>query len=489
MSSRPATQDGALSFGYGRGKSYLIKLNYVVIISGYCNKSSISGIILSMKINESIFKSYDIRGIYPAELNEEAAYLIGRAFARKSKAPRVTVGSDMRLSSPVLKRSLIKGIIDEGVNVKDIGLVPIDAIYYAVGKMGDEAGIMITASHNPSEYNGFKMVLRGMEWVVVSEMLDEVKKLPKETSDKKGQVKEEDIMAGYINHILSFVEVDKIEPFKVVVDAGNGMAGKVMPLLTESLPLNIIPLNFKLDGSFPAHPSNPLLPESQKGICEAVIKEKADFGVIMDGDTDRLCFIDEKGIFIPADMTLLLLAKVFLDKEPGTGIVYNLLCSKIVPEMVTQWGGRPLISKVGYTSISKTMKDNNGIVGGELSSHYSFRDNGYSDSGFIAFVILLQLLSKIEKPLSEIVKPFYKYFKSPEINFSVADKDAVLEKIKQEYLDGKQSFLDGITVEYKDWWFNARPSNTEPLLRLTIEADTKEILDQKIKELTKLISK
>ena len=440
-------------------------------------------------MDESIFKSYDIRGIFPSQLNENAAYLIGRAFAIKSNAKKITVGTDMRLSGPALKKALINGIIDEGVNVKDIGLVPVDAIYYAVGKMGDEAGIMITASHNPPEYNGFKMVLKGMEFVSGPEMFEEVKNLPKEISETKGEVKEEDIISGYINHILSFVDIDKIEPFKVVIDAGNGMAGKIMPILTEGLPLNIIPLNFKLDGSFPAHPSNPLLPESQKGICEAVIKEKADFGVIMDGDTDRLCFIDENGKFIPADMTLLLLAKLFLEREPGAGIVYNLLCSKIVPEMVEKWGGRPLKSKVGYINISKLMREQNGIMGGELSSHYSFRDNGYADSGFIAFVILLQLLSKYNQPLSEIVKPFCKYFKSQEINFSVVDKDATIEKVKEKYSDGKQDFLDGITVEYKDWWFNVRASNTEPLLRLTIEADTKDLLEKKTKELTKIISR
>jgi phosphomannomutase len=441
-----------------------------------------------MEINESIFKSYDIRGIYPSELNEDAAYLIGRAFAKHARAGRITVGTDMRLSSPILKKGLIRGITDEGVDVKDIGLVPIDAIYYAVGKLGDEAGIMITASHNPPDYNGFKMVLKNMQWVTVSDMLKEVENLSEDVSETKGRIAEEDIIPGYINHILSFVDVDKIKPFKVVIDAGNGMAGKIMPILTEGLPLDIVPLNFKLDGSFPAHPSNPLLPESQKEICETVIKEKADFGVIMDGDTDRLCFVDEKGVFIPADMTLLLLAKLFLERDPGVGVVYNLLCSKIVPEMIEKWGGKPLKSKVGYINVSKLMREQGGIVGGELSSHYSFRDNGYADSGFIAFVILLQLLSNYDQPLSEIVKPFCKYFKSPEINSAVKDKDEVLETIKEKYSDGKQDFLDGITVEYKDWWFNVRPSNTEPLLRLTIEADTKEILDKKIIELKKIIN-
>jgi len=442
-----------------------------------------------MEINTSIFKAYDIRGIYPSELNEDGAYLIGRAFARKANAGRITVGFDMRLSGPALKKSFIRGITDEGVDVKDIGLIPVDAIYYCVGKMGDEAGVMITASHNPKEYNGFKMVLKDMAWIETADLLEEVKNLPAEISAKIGEVEEEDIINGYINHVLSFVDVDKIEPFKVVVDAGNGMAGKIMPILTEGLPLNIVPLNFKLDGNFPAHPSNPLLPESQKEICETVVREKADFGVIFDGDTDRLCFIDEKGNFIPSDMTLLLLAKLFLGREPGAGIVCTVICSKIVPEMIKKWGGRVLQSKVGYNSISALMREQGGIIGGEPSSHYSFRDNGYSDSGFIAFVILLQLLSEYNQPISEIVKPFYKYFKSPEINFKVSNKEATIEKIKEKYTDGKQSSLDGISVEYKDYWFNVRPSNTEPLLRLTIEADTKEILDQKIKELTDIITK
>jgi len=441
-----------------------------------------------MKINQSIFKAYDIRGIYPEELNEDAAYLIGRAFARKSQAKVVTVGSDMRLSGPTLKKALIKGITDEGVGVKDVGLVPIDLIYSSVGKFGEEAGIMVTASHNPKEYNGFKMVLKDMKWIRGTDLLEEVKNLPPEISEKKGEVVEEDVTPKYINHVLSFIEIDRIEPFKVVVDAGNGMAGEIIPILTEGLPLNIIPLNFKLDGNFPAHPSNPLLPESQKEICETVVREKADFGVIFDGDTDRLIFIDEKGNFIPADMTLLLLAKVFLDREKNAGIVYNVICSKVVKETIEQWGGRALRSKVGYVNVSSVMREGNGVMGGELSSHYSFRDNAYADSGFIAFVILLQLLSSYEKPLSEIVKPFYKYFKSAESNFQVADKDAVIEKIKQKYSDAPQDFLDGITVTYKDWWFNVRPSNTEPLLRLTIEADTKELLAEKSRELKKIIT-
>ncbi len=439
-----------------------------------------------MEINQSIFKSYDVRGIYPYELNEKAAYLIGRAFAVFSKAKEVTVGCDMRLSSPALKKELIRGVTDEGVHVKDIGLVSIDEIYVSVGKFGDEAGIMVTASHNPPEYNGFKMVLKEMKWVRGIELLDQVKSMREGKDTVKGSVRQEDITEKYMQHILSFIEIDKIKPFKVVVDAGNGMAGKIMPILQEKLPITIIPLNFELDGNFPAHPSNPLLPESQKQICEAVVKENADFGVIMDGDTDRLFFVDEKGIFIPADITLLLLARLFLQREPSAGIVYNLLCSKIVPEMVKKWGGRALRTKVGYVNVSTVMREERGIMGGELSAHYSFRDNAFADSGFIAFLILLELLSNYKKPLSEIVKPFYKYAKS-DVNFEVKNKEEILVRVKEKYADGKQDFLDGVTVEYKDWWFNVRPSNTEPLLRLTIEADTKELLEQKKKELSKFI--
>ena len=441
-----------------------------------------------MPINESIFKSYDIRGIYPSELNEDVAYAIGRAFARRSGAKKITVASDARVSGPALKKALVRGITDEGVDVKDIGLMPIDAIYFSVGKLGDEAGIMITASHNPKEYNGFKMVVKNMEWIRGVELLDEVKNLPAEVSQENGKIEEEDIIAPYINHVLSFIDVDKIEPFKVVVDAGNGIAGKIIPILTEGLPLNVIPLNFKLDGNFPAHPSNPLLPESQKEVCETVVREKADFGVIFDGDTDRLIFVDEKGNSIPADMTLLLLAKLFLEREPCAGIVYNVICSKAVPEFIKEWGGRALRAKVGFINLMIMMKEESGIMSGELSSHYAFRDNCYADSGFITFLLVLQLLSNHELPLSEIVKPFFKYFKAAEANFKVADKAAIIERIKQKYSDGQQDFLDGITVEYKDWWFNVRLSNTEPLLRLTVEADTKELLEEKQKELTKFIT-
>jgi len=259
--------------------------------------------------------------------------------------------------------------------------------------------------------------------------------------------------------------------------------------LGERLPIKIIPLNFTLDGRFPAHPSNPLLPESQKQICGTVIKEKADFGVIFDGDTDRLFFVDEKGNFIPADITLLVLAKYFLEKEPGAAIIHNVICSKIVPEMVKTWGGRPFRSKTGYVNVSQKLREEKGVMGGELSAHYSFRDNAYADSGFIAFVILVQLLSEYDQPLSVIIKPFFKYTKSPEVNIETDKSLLIIQKIKKEYASGKIDELDGVTVTNPDFWFNVRPSNTEPLLRVTVEGDTPEILNREQDKLINYIKK
>ncbi len=442
-------------------------------------------------IDQKIFKAYDIRGIYPTELNDEAAYAIGRALARRVKAnggKEMVVGSDMRLSGPVLKTELIRGINSEGLDVADIGLVSIDATYATVGKFGYQAAAMITASHNPAEYNGFKMVLAGMNWVRGIELKDEVLNLPPLPNIKSGQVRQVDILPDYIKHILSFIDVKQIKPFKVVVDAGNGMAGKIVPLLAKHLPIEIVPLNFDLDGSFPAHPSNPLLPESQKEISKKTVATEADFGVIFDGDTDRLFFVDEQGKFIRADVTLLLLAKMFLTREPGAGIVYNVICSKIVPEKILEWGGRPIKSPAGYINIANNMRSQQGIMGGELSAHYSFRDNAYSDSGFIAWLILLQLLSEYNQPLSEIVKPFYKYAKNAEINLAVSDSEEKIEAIKKYFVDGRQDFTDGVTVEYADWWVNVRPSNTEPLLRVTVEANNEDLLRRKSDLVLKIIA-
>ena len=464
-----------------------------------------------MKINPKIFKSYDVRGIYPADLNEKIAFKIGQALIKKTRAQKVVVGRDIRLSSFNLSEALIKGILSQRADVYNIGLVPTEGVYFTTNYYSYDAGVMITASHNPKEYNGFKMVKKEKKWAKVIPGKDLKEFIKKEDGrlKKAGKIKELDIWPDYLNHILSFIEPKKIKPFKIVVDASNGMAAKVLPKLEPKLPVTIIPLNFDLNGNFPAHSPNPLLEESRRQISRAVLEKKADLGFIFDGDADRVYLIDESGNFIRADITLLLLARYFLEKNPGKGIAYNLICSKAVPEFIKKWNGNPIRTKVGFINVQKGMMENDGILGGELSGHYSFKDNFYLDSGFIAFLTLLQIISQSNKKVSELVKELSPYAKAPEINFEIKDRPAspaggpvspaggaacrragkkyIIEKIKEKFSDGRQDYLDGLTVEYDDWWFNLRPSQTEPLLRLTIEAKNQKLLEQKKKELSSLI--
>lgn len=443
------------------------------------------------QINPTIFKSYDIRGIYPSELNEEAAYFIGIAFARCTNAKKIVLARDDRLSSDTLFKSLARGLVSEGVEVFDIGMVPTECLYFTVGNYDFEAGMMITASHNPKEYNGFKMVKKeGRIIKIISgkELFSFIKEeKAREDIDKK--IEKKDIWQDYVNHIFSFVELEKIFPFKIIIDASNGVAGEMISKIQEKIPVEIVPLNFEPDGNFPNHSPNPLLKGSIDQISAMINKEKAGFGFIFDGDADRVFLVDGKGQIVNADITLLLLAKYFLQKNPGMAIAYNAICSKAVPEFVKKWGGNPIRTQVGFVNVREGLLKNNGIMGGELSGHYCFKDNFYLDSGMIAFLTLLQIISQENKRVSELVKELSPYAKSSEINFEIEDKDAVLNKIKEKYADGKQDFLDGITVEYGNWWFNVRPSNTEPLLRLTIEADTKDLLEQKKKELSSFILK
>jgi len=440
-----------------------------------------------MKINSNIFRSYDIRGIYPQELNEEIAYKIGQTFVEYTKAGEVAVGRDCRLSSPSLFKALINGIIDRGVNVYNLGLIPTECLYFAVGKYRLGGGIMVTASHNPKEYNGFKMVKKNVEVVRGIEIGKKIEEISLSPIQKKGRVKDIDIYPEYLNHVLSLINVNKIKPFKVVIDTSNGMAGKIVPLFQPKLPIKIIPLNFELNGNFPVHSPNPLLEGASEQISQAVKKEKADFGFIFDGDADRVFLIDEKGELLRGDITLLLLAKYFLKKNPGVSIVYNLICSKSIPEFIKKWGGKPVRSAVGFVNVRENLIKNKSIMGGEVSGHYSFKDNFYSDSGSIAFLILLEEISENGKRVSEMKTTLAPYAKSFEINFEIENKEMVLNEIKKRYADGKQDLIDGVTVEYDDWWFNLRPSQTEPILRLVIEAKTKKLLEEKKAELTKLI--
>lgn len=445
-------------------------------------------------INQSIFRSYDIRGKYPDEIDEKAVELIARAYVSILRPKKIIVGRDMRTASPQLTEVFIKTASSLGVQVQDIGLVPVDAFYYAVGTLENDGGVYCTASHNPKEYHGFKMFQKNFEALRGVDLKDAVGKPSRpatiaegEGSSRSGAVNTVEIMKDFIQHILKLVDVSKIKPYKVVIDAGNGMASKTIPLLEPHLPIQVTRLNFELDGNFPAHPSNPLEPQSQKEISETVKKQGADLGVIFDGDSDRVFFVDENGEFVRADMTLLILARHYLNKFPGSDIVYNTICSRAVPEFIEKWGGKAHRSKVGFVNIHEAMKKHNAILGGELSAHYAFRDNFNADSGYIAMLNVLKILSESGSTLSKMVSVYQKYVKGNEVNIQVDDIPAKLDAIKQKYNDGKQDFFDGITVSYKDYWFNVRPSGTEPLLRITVEADTMELWEEKKNEIVEFV--
>lgn len=449
------------------------------------------------KINEKIFQSYDVRGIYPKELSLEAAERIGRVFVKVTKATKVIVGRDMRLSGEELFDSLVKGITESGADVIDIGLAPIDGVYFATCKYGYDAGIMITASHNPKGYNGFKMMTTDKKGIYVVRGTDIKEMVLSEDfiiGVEPGKIEQKDIWDDFIKHIFTFIDKKKIKPLKVVVDAGNGMAGKVIPKIEERLPIEIIKMNFEVDGNFPGHPSNPLLPESHGPIQKRVKEEKADVGFIFDGDGDRIFMVDERGQFLRGDLTLIFLAKYFLENKLGDKIIYNAICSKAVPEMIEKMGGKAIRERVGYINVSLRMKEEDGVLSGEVSGHYSFSKNFYADSGFITFLMILQVLSESREPLSELSKDLNPYFRGDELNIEMDDRKEIekrLDLVREKYKDYKQDELDGVTVdawEDEGWWFNVRPSNTEPLLRVTVEGKSKSLLKEKEKEVLKNIS-
>lgn len=438
----------------------------------------------------SIFKSYDIRGIYPGELDEAAAKVIGRAFISMTGVKQVVVGRDMRLSSPVLFESLVKGLIDAGAEVIDIGEVPIDAVYFAVSHFDYQSGIMITASHNPKEYNGFKMVKKTADGFVVLrgvELVDYLNQEPQANSS--GSVKELDIMPDFIKHILSFSNIAEIKPLKVVVDAGNGMAGKVIPLLEKYLPVEVVKLFFELDGNFPNHPSNPLEESSQKIIGEKIREVGAAAGFIFDGDSDRIFLFDEKGRIVFGDISLILLACHLLARpeNKGRAVAYNTICSRAVADFVRECNGVPIKTPVGFVNVQKGLKENNGIVGGEVSGHYSFADNFYADSGYIAWLLLLEIISQDQRPVSEIIASYNRYVRSPETNIELADKESALQRFQKYYQSWPQENIDGITVNDADWWINVRPSNTEPVLRVTVEGKDQATVDFRLQEVLGVI--
>ena len=449
-------------------------------------------------IDESIFKAYDIRGTYPEQLDEGVARDIGRAFVNHLglSGSRVVVARDMRLSGDDLQEAFIGGVTEAGADVLDLGMVSTDALYFAVGHLEEPGGAMITASHNPKNYNGFKLcrekaiALSGESGIGQIRDLITSGKLP-EPAEYPGSVERTDIAEDYAEHCLNFIETEGLRPLKIVVDAGNGMAGKMLPPLFEKLPFEYVPMYFELDGSFPNHPPNPIEPENVKELQERVRSEGADFGVAFDGDADRCFIVNEKGGTIDGDILAALIAKNVLEKEPGATIIYSAVCSKAFPELVRREGGTPVRTKAGHSIIKPQMRERDAAFGGEHSAHFYFRNNFFADSGIIAMLTVAELVGRQEGPISDLISPIDPYFRSGEINSEVADSAATLQKVEDHFAENeaaKMDHLDGLTVDLGDWWFNLRPSNTEPLLRLNVEANDATTLERRRDEVLGLIA-
>jgi phosphomannomutase len=429
-----------------------------------------------------IFKAYDVRGVYPEELNEDIARRVGSAFAQFTGSPSLIVARDCRTSSPSLAAAFGEGVTAVGSEVVDIGLATTDMLYFAAGRL-DRPGAMFTASHNPPRYNGIKLCREGAAPVGANSGLEEVRDLasrePVVRADAPGRGTTMDLVDEYIDHVLSFVDVEKIAPLTVVADAANGMAGLVLPRIFDRLPTKLVGLYLELDGTFPNHPADPIQPENQADLKRAVLEHGGDIGLAFDGDADRVFLVDEKAQGVSGSLVTALVAEAMLEQEAGAKVVHNLICSWVVPEVIREHGGEPIRTRVGHSFIKKVMAETGAIFGGEHSGHYYFRDHFRADSGLIAALFVLQRLSEVGLPLSELLAPYRRYEASGEINSEVAEQAAALERLAETFSEGRQDRLDGLTVEYEDWWFNARPSNTEPLLRLNVEARTKELLEEK----------
>jgi len=445
-----------------------------------------------MTIDSTIFKAYDIRGTFPEQVNAKIAYKIGYMIADALKAKSIAVGRDMRESSDELFDNLAKGINDKGVDVIDLGLVSTDGLYYAVGKFQYDGGIMITASHNPKQYNGFKVCRKNAEPLSGQDGLNNVlKKIQGEDTYSKssapGMIIRKDIAEDYAEHCLSFIDITKIKPFNIVIDAGNGMAGATLPPAIKKLPINVTELFFDLDGSFPNHPASPIELENLVDLKNKIKETNADFGAAFDGDADRMFLMDKMGRQVGGDMVTALVSKSLLSKNKGETILYNLICSKAVAESVQKNGGTPIRTRVGHALIKPLMKKHNAIFGGEHSGHFYFRDNWFADSGLIAFLVCLELLSIENRPLHEMIAEIDPYVRSGEINSKVKSVKDTIAKISDVFKDEEQDTIDGLTVSTDNFWFNLRPSNTEPLLRLNVEADNQSILDEKVDLLLNII--
>src|SRR3989338_5354575 len=444
-----------------------------------------------------IFKAYDVRGIYGHNLTEDVAYKIGRAFVYFLNCKDVVVGTDMRVSSPKLSKALMKGITEQGANAIFIGQVCTDAVYFASGFLNKPA-VMFTASHNPPQYNGMKFCrenaipinqdtgLQKIKSIIENEGHDKIK------IRKKGKIIKKDILKDYVKHVRKFIDVKKLRKLKIAVDAGNGMAGKVIPLAYRGLPAKITPLYFKLDGNFPNHLADPSKSENLVELQKTVRKNKCDFGMAFDGDADRIFFVDENGSVINSSLISSLIVKNILFKKKGAKIILNGACSKIVPETIIKYGGTPIIERVGHSFIKETMRQTKAVFSCEHSAHYYYIDNYRADSGIITSLIVAEIVSKENKPLSKLLDEFRKYNTLEETNVEVNDKDAKMNEIESMYKKQNPksiSRLDGVSVDFNDWHFNVRPSNTEPLLRLNLEADSEEMMEEKKNELVVIMKR
>jgi phosphomannomutase len=432
----------------------------------------------------SIFKSYDVRGIVGSQLTPDVAYAIGRAFVQTLGRTNICIGRDMRPSGTDLLEALTRGAVDGGADVTHIGLISTDALYFAVGHYGFDGGIMITASHNPAEYNGFKFCREQAQAISLDTGLGAIRDLAAAGNftapARTGTVSEKSILDDFGRHCVSFVrDPAKIKPYTIAIDAGNGMAGLTVPYVFKYLPqVKVVPLFFELDGTFPNHPASPIEDENKLALRQAVIDHHCDLGAAFDGDADRMFLVDELGGFPDGSIVTAAVGVATLKKYPGSKILYNLICSRSVPEAITSHGGIPVRSQVGHSLIKPEMREQNIPFGGEHSGHFYFRENWFADSGMIALLQCLDLFSEEADTVTQAIAPYNTRFRSGEINSPVADADAKMAEIQAKFSDATIDHLDGVTVSYPHWWLNVRKSNTEPLLRLNVEGDTKELMEK-----------
>jgi len=437
---------------------------------------------------DDIFKAYDVRGLAPEQLDATLSRQIGAAFARfvadSEAAEAIVLGYDMRPTGPEFSAAFADGVMSQGVDVIEIGLASTDMMYFASGSM-DLPGAVFTASHNPAEYNGIKMCRRAAAPLGGETGLDAIKEMSRsllDPQDARGSSRSIDLLDDFASHVLSFIDVSALKPLKVVADTANGMGGLVVPAVFDQLPMDLEIMYAELDGTFPNHPADPLNADNLVDLKARVLEVGADVGLAFDGDADRVFLVDANAEGVSGSLTTALVAEQVLEKEPGATILHNLICSKVVPEIVSENGGTAVRTRVGHSYIKAVMADTGAAFGGEHSGHYYFRDNYRADSGLIAAVVILAAMCAADRPLHEIVQPLRRYSASGEINSRVDDTSVVIDRVAEAYRDFDQDRFDGLTVDCGDWWFNLRPSNTEPLLRLNLEAADDEAVAQRVAE-------